>query len=62
MKADVAYCGEEGVQQVQDRVKLVQRGEAQMYKIIFLDYSMPDLDGPCVAVKIRKILSKAGLP
>ena len=46
VKADSAYCGNEGVQLVKNRVKEVIKGEAQMYKIIFLDYSMPDLDGP----------------
>ena len=32
-----------------------------MYQIILLDYSMPDLDGPQVAKKIRDMISKAGL-
>lgn len=29
-----------------------------MYKIIFLDYSMPDMNGPEVATKIRSMLAK----
>ena len=28
-----------------------------MYRLIFLDYSMPDLDGPQVARRIREIVS-----
>lgn len=27
-----------------------------MYKVIFLDYSMPDMDGPAVAALIRQML------
>ena len=46
VQADVAYCGNEGVQHIIDRVNDVCRGGAQMYKIIFLDYSMPDMEGP----------------
>ena len=46
LTADVSQSGYEGIQYVQDRVIKVEKGEAQMYKVIFLDYSMPDLDGP----------------
>ena len=31
---------------VMDRIKKVQAGTAQMYKLILLDYSMPQMDGP----------------
>ena len=46
LTVDVSQSGYEGIQYVQDRVIKVEKGEAQMYKVIFLDYSMPDLDGP----------------
>ena len=29
-----------------------------MYKIVFLDYSMPDMDGPQVCKELRNILNK----
>ena len=32
-----------------------------MYKVILLDYSMPDMDGPQVSVKVREIISSTGL-
>ena len=40
---------------------LVLEGKAPMYKVILLDYSMPDMDGPQVSIKIRKIISSTGL-
>ena len=32
-----------------------------MYKVIFLDYSMPEMDGPQTASELRQILDMAGL-
>ena len=26
-----------------------------MYKVVLLDYSMPDMDGPRVAIRIREL-------
>jgi len=43
---DSAVCGEGGLELVRDRSDLVKRGQGQMYKLILLDYSMPDMDGP----------------
>ena len=31
---------------MQERIELVRAKQAEMYKIVLLDYSMPDLDGP----------------
>ena len=36
---------------------LVEKGKAEMYKLIILDYSMPEMDGPQVAIELRKMLS-----
>ena len=30
-----------------------------MYRIILLDYSMPEMDGPQVAMEIRRILKQS---
>ncbi len=30
-----------------------------MYKIILLDYSMPEMDGPQVAIEIRRLLTQS---
>ena len=32
-----------------------------MYKVIFIDYSMPEMDGPQVATEVRQILDMSGL-
>jgi len=31
---------------IQERLELTYRGEASMYRLILLDYSMPEMDGP----------------
>ena len=33
-----------------------------MYQVILLDYSMPEMDGPTVAIEIRQIMQSTGLP
>ena len=40
---------------VRNRVESENNGTGSMYRLILLDYSMPDLNGPEVAVEIRKI-------
>ena len=44
----------EGIGAVKNRFNLTVQGIAPMYKIIFLDFSMPDIDGPQVARMIRE--------
>ncbi len=52
-----AMKGTEALKRIQERLELVYKGEASMYKIILLDYSMPEMDGPQVAVEIRRLLA-----
>ena len=40
---------------VKKRAELAIKGKAQMYKIIYSDYSMPKMDGPAVARAVRKL-------
>ena len=40
---------------------LAYQGKTKMYKIILLDYSMPEMDGPQVATEIRKIFQNSVL-
>ena len=44
--SDYALKGTEALKLIQERLELVYRGEAVMYKVILLDYSMPEMDGP----------------
>ena len=51
---DQAFSGNGALQQIYERFELVRVGQARMYQVILLDYSMPDLDGPQVAQRIRQ--------
>lgn len=55
VKVDTALSGMSALNQMQERMELMRIGKAQMYKIILLDYSMPELDGPEVAMRIRRL-------
>ena len=41
---------------MEERVKACREGSAEMYKIVLLDYSMPQMDGPTIATHIRELL------
>ena len=58
---DQAQSGQKAVELVQRRCELVVVEAANMYKIIFLDYSMDGMDGPDVAIKIRRLVQEANL-
>ena len=49
---DEANNGVMALTKIQERIELVREEQAEMYKIILLDYSMPDLDGPQTARRI----------
>ena len=44
--SESALDGKIALKMLQTRIEAVYKGEAQMYQIILLDYSMPELDGP----------------
>ena len=46
---------------VKDRLAKVLEGTAKMYKIILLDYSMPDLDGIQLVRELRSMIKEKGL-
>ena len=52
---DTALSGNAALALIEKRLEAVNRGEASMYKLILLDYSMPEMDGPQVAIAIRNI-------
>ena len=55
VKSDSALNGKEAIKMVQSRIEKVYFGQASMYGVILLDYSMPEMDGPQVALEIRRI-------
>ena len=50
--------GAQALSLLKKRVEKVIAGEAEMYKLFLLDYSMPEMDGPQVAIEIRKLLQE----
>ena len=53
--SDSALHGSFAIDMIEARIALCEEGTADMYKIIILDYSMPDMDGPQVAMKITEM-------
>ena len=51
--SDIASSSKDALAYIEKRFELVKAGKARMYSIIFLDYSMPDMDGPQVARYLR---------
>ena len=41
-----ALSGKQAISLLDQRIKQVKKGNAQMYKLVLLDFSMPDMDGP----------------
>ena len=50
VKCDSASGGSDAITLARDRLNKVKQGQAEMYRFIFLDYSMPYIDGPGVAI------------
>ena len=42
--------GKQAIKAIQDRIEQVYRNQAPMYSLVLLDYSMPEMDGPQVAL------------
>lgn len=59
MSSDSATSGKQALNLIQNRLELVYAGKASMYKVIMLDFSMPEMDGPQVAIEIRRMLNKS---
>ena len=57
---DVAVEGPPGIQMVLDRIKLIKKSEGAIvnYKIIFIDYNMPQMLGTKVACEISKMCTE----
>ena len=58
LTSDIATNGLEATQQVKDRHKATHK---PMYKLILMDFSMPECDGPGATQNIRLFLEKQNL-
>ncbi len=55
IECDTATNGGDALDMIQDRIENVLLGHGQMYKLILLDFSMPEMDGLTVAKEIIKM-------
>ena len=55
MLCDTAGGGAEAINLFKERVAKCKTEGAPMYKLILLDFSMPDMNGPAVASQIRDL-------
>ena len=53
--------GYDAISLIEQKIDHLENGveSAKIYKLILLDYSMPGMDGPQVAQKIRKLLERS---
>lgn len=55
LECSIASGGYKAVEYVRQRVESEKNGTGSMYRLLLLDYSMPDMNGPEVAIEIRKL-------
>ena len=55
---DRALSGSIAIELVKERIQLVCQGQASMYKVIILDFCMPGIDGPGVALAVTKLIKE----
>ena len=57
-ESESAMDGKEALSKIKERVSNFKEfGCPPMYKIILLDYSMPEMDGPTVAQTLQKLFA-----
>ena len=52
-QCETASSGAQGLDLVTKRLELVKQGKAEMYALIFLNYSLPEMDGQQMARALR---------
>ena len=50
-----ALSGREALEIVMARIQLVANEEAPMFKIILMDYMMPEMNGPMTVKRMKKL-------
>ena len=55
-----AYSGREALEIVKARIQLAAKAKAPMFKIVIMDYSMPEMNGPTAVKKMKKLFERSG--
>lgn len=62
IQCERANNGNQALEKIAQRLASIRTNRSlQMYKLIFLDYSMQGMDGPEVATRIRQMLDQANV-
>ena len=59
LESDACFDGSEAIQKVKERHN-EDKSKSMMYKLIFMDYSMPQVNGCQAAKEIRSYLTEQG--
>ena len=60
--SDYQISGKLALKAIQERIRHIQSGQAKNYRIILSDYSMPEMNGPGLALAIRSLLQDSVIP
>ena len=55
--SDKCLSGKEAIKLIEHRIAC----HVKVYKLVMLDYSMPELDGPQTAIRIRQVCKEANV-
>ena len=61
ISSDSTMVSTRAVKLVEDRIAKVKEGKAEMYKILLIDYSMPEFDGLELVQRLRSMLQESQL-
>ena len=61
MHSEKAISGSDAIRLIDDRIMEYLTMDTPMFKLILLDFSMPDMDGPEVYLKLTKTMKDSGL-
>ena len=61
VKTDSALNGFKAIILIQSRIELFSKGKTSMYKVVLLDYSMPEMDGPAFTRELTEFCKSNGI-
>lgn len=61
IEIDSALNGKEAIELIKHRFELVHANQGRMYRLILLDYSMPEMDGPECSREIKKLFYQSSV-